>query len=78
MRTTIDRSGRLVIPKPLREAMGLLDGEVELFLDGTGLRIEPVTDDTLAEEGGRLVIPSSGDQQVTDDQVRALRHAGRR
>jgi AbrB family looped-hinge helix DNA binding protein len=78
MRTTIDRSGRIVIPKPLRDAVGMQEGEVELFQEGSGIRIEPVTEDSLAEEDGRLVIPASGEQVITDDDVRALRDAGRR
>ncbi|MGY6502347.1 MAG: AbrB/MazE/SpoVT family DNA-binding domain-containing protein [Acidimicrobiales bacterium] len=78
MRTTIDRAGRIVIPKSLRDALGIHEGEVELSHDGTGIRIEPVTDHTLSEEGERLVIPASGDHVVTDDDVIALRDAGRR
>ena len=42
MRTTIDKAGRVVIPKPLREQVGLAEGEVELVVDGAGVRIEPV------------------------------------
>lgn len=78
MRTTIDRSGRVVIPKSLRDAAGITEGEVELIQDGTGVRIEPITDDSLVEVDGRLVIPSTSGQVVDDDSVRALRDAGRR
>ena len=43
MRTTIDKAGRLVIPRPLRDRVGLAGGgEVELELDGAAIRIEPV------------------------------------
>ena len=34
MRSTIDKAGRLVIPKPLRDQLGLRPGEVELTADG--------------------------------------------
>lgn len=78
MRTTIDGSGRLVLPKALREAVGITEGEVELIQDGTGVRVEPVTDETLVEEGGRLVIPATGHHTVDDDEVRTLRDAGQR
>jgi AbrB family looped-hinge helix DNA binding protein len=43
MNVTVDRLGRLVIPKPLRVALGITpDTELELIPDGSGLRIEPV------------------------------------
>ena len=39
MRTTIDRAGRIVVPKPLREKMGLKGGE-ELEISVRDGRIE--------------------------------------
>jgi AbrB family looped-hinge helix DNA binding protein len=61
MRTTIDRAGRLVIPRPLRDRVGLAGGgEVELQLDGAAIRIEPVSGIGLREEDGLLVIPTTG------------------
>lgn len=77
MRSTIDKAGRVVIPKPLRDRVGLLAGEVELSVDGAGIRIEPVAGDGLVEERGRLVIPASG-VPIDDELVRALRDADRR
>lgn len=71
MRGTIDRAGRVVIPKPLREALGLVPGEVELTRDGAGVRIEPVTGTGATEKRGRLIIDSP--HRLTDDQVRSLR-----
>jgi AbrB family looped-hinge helix DNA binding protein len=38
MRTTIDEAGRLVIPKALRDVVGLRLGEVEVRVDGAGPR----------------------------------------
>ena len=67
----------MVIPKPLRDRLGLRPGEVELTPDGTGLRIEPVAGEELVEEDGRLVIPASG-APIDDDLVRALRDADQR
>lgn len=72
MKTTIDKAGRLVIPKALRDRLGLLPGEVEITADGAALRVEPVFDDTLVERDGRLVIPPSN-STITDDFVRELR-----
>jgi AbrB family looped-hinge helix DNA binding protein len=77
MRGTIDKAGRLVIPKPLRDQLGLRPGEVELSADGASLRVVPVHDDELVEEDGRLVIPPSG-AVVDDDLVRTLRLADQR
>ena len=77
MRTTIDKAGRLVIPKPLRDSLGLVPGEVEVLPDGAGLRIEPLTDNRLEDEDGLLVIPAAN-VTVSDDQVRMLRDADQR
>lgn len=74
MRTTIDKEGRLVVPKVLRDRLGLHCGEVEITADGASLRVEPVFDDSLAEEGGRLVIPASK-ATLTGEFVRELRDA---
>lgn len=61
MKTTIDRAGRLVIPRTLRERVGLAGGgEVEVEIDGAAIRIEPVGGTGLREEGTLLVIPASG------------------
>jgi AbrB family looped-hinge helix DNA binding protein len=77
MRATIDKAGRLVIPKPLRDRLGLSPGVVEVVADGAGLRVEPLAGDTLEERGGRLVIPASG-AVIDDDTVRSLRNADQR
>ena len=77
MRSTIDRAGRLVIPKLLRDSIGLVPGEVEITVDGAGLHIAPLADDRLEEEGGLLVIPVA-DVTVSDDLVRTLRDADQR
>jgi AbrB family looped-hinge helix DNA binding protein len=77
MRATIDKAGRLVIPKQLRDHVGLRPGEVEVTADGAGLRVEPLAGDALEERGGRLVIPSAG-AEIDDELVRALRDAGQR
>jgi AbrB family looped-hinge helix DNA binding protein len=77
MRATIDRAGRLVIPRPLRDRIGLAHGgEVELELDGAAVRIEPVSGRALKEVDGLLVIPASG-QRLTGAAVRELIDADR-
>ena len=77
MRSTIDKAGRLVIPKTLRDSLGLVPGEVEITPDGAGLHIEPLADDRLEDEDGLLVIPAA-DVTVSDDLVRTLRDADQR
>jgi AbrB family looped-hinge helix DNA binding protein len=77
MRSTIDKAGRLVIPKTLRDSVGLTPGEVEITADGAGLRIEPLADEALEDEDGLLVIPAA-DVAVSDDLVRTLRDADQR
>lgn len=77
MRTTIDRSGRLVIPKALREQSGITAGEVEISLDGAAVRIESVAADDLVEEDGLLLLPVGGPELGTDA-VRELRLADQR
>ena len=77
MRTTIDKAGRLVIPRSLRDRIGLTDGgEVELELDGACLRIEPVAGRDVKEERGLLIIPAAG-TRVTGAAVRELIDADR-
>jgi AbrB family looped-hinge helix DNA binding protein len=74
MRATIDKAGRLVIPKQLRDHLGLRPGEVEVTADGAALRVEPLADDSLEERDGRLVIPACG-VEMNDEIVRSLRDA---
>jgi bifunctional DNA-binding transcriptional regulator/antitoxin component of YhaV-PrlF toxin-antitoxin module len=67
----------LVIPKALRDSLGLVPGGVDVTADGAGLHIEPIADDRLEDEDGLLVIPAGG-TAVDDDLVRALRDANQR
>lgn len=77
MRATIDKAGRLVIPKPLRDLLGLRPGEVEVTADGAALRVEPLADESLDLVDGKLVIPAGG-VPIDDELVRELRDAGQR
>jgi AbrB family looped-hinge helix DNA binding protein len=46
----IDKAGRVVLPKPLREQFNLLPGDkLRLSAEGSGFRLEP------ADAGGELV-----------------------
>jgi AbrB family looped-hinge helix DNA binding protein len=81
MQTTIDSAGRLVIPKPLRVAMGLTPGTpVDItFTDGR-LEIDfaPMQVD-LDLSGDLPVLHALGEvTPLTDDDVRAALEATRR
>jgi AbrB family looped-hinge helix DNA binding protein len=77
MHATIDKAGRLVLPKALRDQVGLRPGEVNVFVDGTGLRVEPIAADALEERDGRLVVAPSG-TGIDAETVRTLRDADQR
>lgn len=77
MRTTIDKAGRLVIPKALRDSVGIIPGEVEVTIDGAGLHVEALALGRLVEEDGHLVIAATGDV-ITDEMIRELRFADQR
>ena len=81
MKVTIDRAGRVVLPKPLREAAGLTGGqEVEVRLVGAVIEIEPVPPVVRVRmRPGKLpVLEVDGQvEPVTDDDVRAALEAQR-
>jgi AbrB family looped-hinge helix DNA binding protein len=76
MYVSIDRVGRVVIPKALRVALGITaDTQLELIPDGSGLRIEPVRRDRRAVEisEGLPILGKVEGAALTDDDVRRLR-----
>jgi AbrB family looped-hinge helix DNA binding protein len=57
MRTSIDAAGRMVIPKPIREAAGLRPGEaLEVTYRDGRIEIEPPAADVKLVRKGKLVI----------------------
>jgi AbrB family looped-hinge helix DNA binding protein len=81
MRTTIDRVGRVVIPKALREAVGISGAaEVEIMVDGSGLRIEPTSrrSRSIIEIDGFPALTDVPGAVLTDTDVRGLRDADQR
>ncbi|MCL2455261.1 MAG: AbrB/MazE/SpoVT family DNA-binding domain-containing protein [Micrococcales bacterium] len=79
MLATVDSAGRIMLPKPYREALRLESGtKVEITPYGAGLALVPERRRAriVRDEQGRLVADS--DTVVTDEMIEALRDAGRR
>jgi AbrB family looped-hinge helix DNA binding protein len=79
MEAKVDSVGRVVLPKPLRDRLGLTAGAtVDISLYGDGLHIAPVGRTARLErrDDGRLVAVS--DTRVTDDDIFDLVDAVRR
>jgi AbrB family looped-hinge helix DNA binding protein len=81
MRVTMDRAGRVVLPKPLREQLGLDEGaQFEVVVEGWTVRLEPLVRPVRAvvDVDGWPVLEERAGVALTDDDVRALREADRR
>lgn len=68
MRATIDGGGRVVIPKPVRDQLGLKPGgEVELVVRGGELSIVPVVPAQRLVRKGRSIYAESSAEAGTLD-----------
>ena len=78
MLVTVDAAGRVVLPKPLRDASGLEAGAtVHISSLRSGLHLVPYGRTArLVEENGLLV--ATGDAEIDDEVVRSLIGSGRR
>jgi AbrB family looped-hinge helix DNA binding protein len=78
MEAVIDQAGRIVLPKPIRDALGLLPGtRVDISAYGAGAQILPAGRTArLVEEDGVLV--AAGETPVDDEVVMALIDANRK
>jgi AbrB family looped-hinge helix DNA binding protein len=76
MQATIDRVGRVVIPKQIRDALGLWpDTELEITIDGGAVRLEPVRqrERPVDESDGLPLLRRVEHAHLTDADVRRLR-----
>jgi AbrB family looped-hinge helix DNA binding protein len=78
MEAIVDQAGRIVLPKSIRDALGLLPGtKVDISPYGAGVQVVPAGRTArLVEENGVLV--SAGETPVDDDILFSLIDAGRR
>jgi AbrB family looped-hinge helix DNA binding protein len=78
MKASIDSVGRVVVPKPLRDALGLTPGTtVDISRYGAGLQLVPTGRTArLIDEGGVTV--ATGETVISDEDVFGLIDAGRR
>lgn len=81
MKTTIDRAGRIVVPKRLRDELSLVGGQtVELTVRDGRLEVEPVAAAMRMESRGRgvVAIPEEDLPPLTADHVRSTLEQTRR
>lgn len=81
MKTAIDSAGRVIVPKSLRDELGLVPGrQLEIRARDGVLVIEPLpTPVTLVRRGKRFVAKPSGRlPKLTQDEVRAALESSRR
>jgi len=81
MRSAIDSAGRLVIPKSLRERLGLTKGQAVEIQERDGrIEIEPVLKamTLVVRDGGPVAVPEEEFPPLTDQIVRATLERTRR
>jgi AbrB family looped-hinge helix DNA binding protein len=78
MKAVVDSVGRIVLPKPMRDALGLTAGtSVDISAYGAGLQLIPTGRTArLVLENGVLV--ATGNTSIDDDTMFGLIDAGRR
>ena len=80
MKTTIDAAGRIVVPKALRQALGLKpgqpmeiragDGRLEIEIPATPMRLEKRGKGIVAVPQGKLPALSAGEVRETLERLR--------
>jgi AbrB family looped-hinge helix DNA binding protein len=73
MKTTIDAAGRIVVPKPLRDALGLGPGQaLEIRAEDGRLEIEAVPTRVYLKRRGKgvVAVPETDIPHLTAEEVR--------
>lgn len=81
MSTTIDTAGRIVVPKAVREAMGLTPGApVDVIYADGAIRIEFAPIDAVVDSRESLprIVPSRASRALDDETVRTTLETTRR
>jgi AbrB family looped-hinge helix DNA binding protein len=81
MITTIDAAGRIVIPKPLRERLGLTCGEPLRVQERDGrleIEPEPTPMALIKRKGGVVAVPHKRLPSLSDEVVRETLERSRR
>ncbi len=81
MRTTIDRAGRVIVPKALRDELGLEPGrELDMSARDGALVIEPVPTTVSLVRKGKVFVakPRTPLPVLTQEEVRAALEGSRR
>jgi AbrB family looped-hinge helix DNA binding protein len=82
MRTTIDKAGRIVVPKAMREELGLAGGqEVEITTADGEIVISPVSVPkrvVVGDDGWAILVADGPMPPLTDEMVRATLESIRR
>jgi AbrB family looped-hinge helix DNA binding protein len=78
MRVSIDRAGRIVVPKPLREELGLApDVPLEIEVVEGHLELSAIHEPATISEGPRGPVVSATGTPVSDEAVRRALEAAR-
>ena len=81
MKTTIDKAGRVVVPKELRDRLGLSGGEALEIREADGrIEIEPMAARVRLEDGAEGLVAVAEEEMppLSDDVVRETLERSRR
>jgi AbrB family looped-hinge helix DNA binding protein len=78
MKVSLDTAGRVVVPKPLRDALGIAPGmPLEIDVVDGHLELSPPDEPAAIVEGPRGPVVAATGTPITDDDVRRVLEATR-